>query len=150
MSCEWPYKIGVVAHGHKLQRQSHIDIHKNNFNLRTCASVSPNRAANFRRSGFVIYFWIWNWISSPFRCNWLKTARDQDLFRFTWPVDEAVDTIDDAAFKFSVLANDELCVTNVSKYRAPDEFATDGICCCGCFEYCSELKFDVFEFIYLK
>lgn len=119
----------------------------------TCASVSPNRAANFRRSGFVMYFWIWNWISSPFRCNWLKTARDQDRFRFTWPVGETVDPTDDAAFELSALANDALCVTYVSKYRPPEhtvgEFPTDGICC-DCFGYWSGLKLDAFEFIYLK
>lgn len=48
----------------------------------TCASVSPRRAASFRRSGFVMYFWIWNCISRPLRWSWLKTARDQERFRF--------------------------------------------------------------------
>lgn len=52
----------------------------------TCASVRPKRAASFRRSGFVMYFWIWNWISSPLRCSWLKTARDHERFRFEFPL----------------------------------------------------------------
>lgn len=50
--------------------------------LFTCASVKPRRAANFLRSGFVMYFCIWNWISNPLRCNWLNTARDQERLRF--------------------------------------------------------------------
>lgn len=57
----------------------------------TCASVRPKRAANFRRSGFVMYFWIWNWISRPFRCNWLNTARDHERFRFEFPLLVCID-----------------------------------------------------------
>lgn len=63
----------------------------------TCASVSPKRAANFLRSGFVMYFCIWNWISKPLRCNWLKTARDHDRLRFVcWFIEVHVLLTDDA------------------------------------------------------
>ena len=58
--------------------------------LHTWASVRPNEAANWRRSGFVIYFCIWNRFSNPFLWRWEKTARVQDFLRFPlgakgWP-----------------------------------------------------------------
>lgn len=63
-------------------KKNHISLVMNTQIYLTWASVRPSLAANFRRSGFVMYFCIWNWISNPFRCNWLNTARDHDRFRF--------------------------------------------------------------------
>ena len=45
-----------------------------NYQSLTCESLSPSFSANFLRSGFEMYFWIWNRFSSPCRCASEKTA----------------------------------------------------------------------------
>ena len=60
------------------EHKSKIALSNVKFMKLTCESFNPNRSANFFLSGLLMYFWIWNRFSKPFRCE----STEEKLFLY--------------------------------------------------------------------